>query len=143
MIWYGFCDIQLSILKGNEKRNKARKRMVDQREKRKYRRLEAQFDLSFHQIGSTIRTMREGRSVNISPGGVYFLTTTNRFKQGDVLKVELSIPPKPGLLEFGGKMAGFAKVLRTDYSDSSLNDVASKNRFGIALEFCHPLRLCL
>ena len=117
---------------------------MDRHDQRKYERLGAQFELSCRKIGSQKVDIHEGYTVNISPGGVYFRTTADSFEQGDLLKIELSIPPKTGLLEFGGKMAGFAKVLRTDnIDDPSITNKPSDRSYGVALQFCRPPKLCI
>lgn len=118
--------------------------MKDRHDKRKYQRLEAKFEISCRRIGSQSSQTREGYSMNISPGGVYFRTKADTFKRGDLLKIELLIPPKSGLLEFGGKMAGFAKVLRADnICNSTEGNVSSGSSYGVALQFCRPLKLCV
>jgi hypothetical protein len=107
---------------------------MDRSEKRRHKRLGAQYNISCRKVGSTINRPYNGNTVNVSTGGLYFETTTDTFKQGNLLTVELSIPPTSGLLEFGGKIAGFAKVLRTD---------SSSGRYGVALQFCRPPKLCI
>lgn len=118
--------------------------MMDRDNKRKYERLETKFELSCRRIGSHSSQTLQGYTVNISPGGAYFRMKTDTFKRGDLLKIELSIPPKSGLLEFGGKMAGFAKVLRADtICDSSTDEGSSEGIHGVALQFCRPPKLCV
>jgi hypothetical protein len=81
--------------------------------------------------------------LNLSPGGLYFETGAEEFERGDLLKVELALPPTPGVLEFGGKLAGFAKVLRTELIRNNAGGADSTGgKLGVAVEFCHPLRLC-
>jgi len=108
------------------------RKMMDRIEKRKHRRLGAHYSISCRKVGSTENRAYEGLTLNVSPGGLYFETATDTFKQGNLLKVDLSIPPTPGLIEFGGKIAGFAKVLRTD---------SACGRYGVALQFCRPPKL--
>jgi len=61
-----------------------------------------------------------------------------------LLKVELSIPPTSGLLEFGCKLAGFAEVLRTEnIGDSTPPNDLSSTRYGVAVQFCRPPKLSL
>ena len=109
-------------------------RMMDRSEKRRHKRLGARYNILCHKVGSTAHTSYDGHTINVSPGGLYFETVAGIFEQGNLLKVELSIPPTSGLLEFGGKIAGFAKVLRTD---------SASDRYGVALQFCRPLKLCI
>ena len=115
---------------------------MDGSEKRKYRRLGAKFDLSCCKIGSPIEEFQSGRTVNVSPGGLYFETAAEEFKSGNLLKVDLSIPPTSGQLEFGGRISGFARVLRIDSICGSSRSVNSSSKgCGVALEFCRPLKL--
>jgi hypothetical protein len=115
---------------------------MDRDERRKYKRLGARFDLSYHKVGSETGRALSGCTVNVSTGGLYFETKDQIFKPGSLLEVELSIPPRRGLLEFGGRISGFARILRTDViseADAELNF----GKHGVALKFCRPPRLCL
>lgn len=117
---------------------------MDRYEKRACQRLGATFEITCHRIGSQASQACEGFTENVSPGGIYFRTKTECFERGDLLKVELSIPPKSGILEFGGKMAGFAKVLRSETISSCSSDNATSDRhYGVALQFCRPLKFCI
>ncbi len=112
-------------------------------EKRKFKRLAAKFDLSCLKVGSTAETIYTGRTVNVSPGGLYFETSADTFSTGNLLRIELSIPPKAGQLDYGGRISAFARVLRAETIDR-LHDIPhpSYNRYGIALEFCRSPQLC-
>ena len=117
---------------------------MDRLNKRKYERLQIKFGISYRRIGTQLNQRREGYTLNISPEGLYFRTKADTFKRGDLLKIELSIPPKSGLLEFGGKLAGFAKVVRSDaILDDPGEDKSSGNDHGVALQFCRPPKLCV
>lgn len=116
---------------------------MERSEKRRDRRLGAHFDVSCHAVGSAASKSYDGRAVNVSSGGLYF-ETTGTFEPGNLLDVELSIPPTPGVLEFGGKMAGFARVLRTRSLEVSLTrEGSSGGRYGVAVQFCRPPKLCI
>ena len=115
---------------------------MDGSEKRRYRRLGAEFDLSCCKIGSPIEEFQSGRTVNVSPGGLCFETAVEGFEPGNLLKVDLSIPPTSGQLEFGGRISGFARVLRTSTICESSPGVNSFSKgCKVALEFCRPLKL--
>jgi len=122
--------------------------MVDS-EKRKYRRLPISLDLSCRKVGSTSEKWHIGRMMNVSSGGLYFQTDSGAFEPGSLLNVELSIPPTTGLLEYGGRISGFARVLRADDVSPTEDRPArlrrgglSCARYGVAAEFCHSLKLC-
>ena len=111
-------------------------------EKRRFKRLPLALDLSCLKVGSTADKFHTGCTVNVSPGGLYFETIAEALEPGNLLKIELSIPPTAGLLELGGKISGFARVLRTcniDEPDASTN--LPFNKYGVALEFCKSLKL--
>lgn len=112
-------------------------------EKRKFKRLPITLGLSCRKVGSTTEKFHKGCTVNVSPGGLYFETADDVFKSGNLLKVELSIPPTAGLLEFGGRISGLGRVLRTcsichSHTDTNLHS----GRYGVALEFYQSPKLC-
>jgi hypothetical protein len=111
---------------------------MDRDERRKYKRLGVRFEIACRLVGSAEELKHAGCTLNAAAGGVYFETQDRHFKPGRLLKVELSVPPKSGLLEFGGKIAGFARVLRADIiSESDRPD----GKYGVALQFCRAPRL--
>ena len=106
-------------------------------ERRKYRRLAVTLDLSCRKVGSSTQQFYTGHTVNVSPGGLYFETATDAFEQKDLLKLEFAIPPTEGLLEFGGRISGLGRVLRTH----NIRDCRSPTKYGVALEFCQSPKL--
>ncbi len=110
-------------------------------EKRKYKRLQLKLNLSCHRVDSSPEVLHTGRTVNVGPGGIYFETSSKIFEPGHLIKIDLSIPPTDGLLEFGGRVSGFAKVLRTHPVADDAADVAGQGFHGVAVEFCYPPRL--
>ncbi len=111
-------------------------------ERRRFRRVGAELDISFNEVGDEVKQHYIGRTVNISPGGLYFQTSADTFEarnlqRGALFKVELSIPPTKGLLEFGGKIAGFAKLLRS----CKVSDPLLPDNYGVAVEFCQSPKL--
>ena len=115
---------------------------MDTIEKRKYKRLPIKLDLLCRTVDSGGKGSHTGITMNVSPGGLFFQTIADISKQanlsrGSLINVEMSIPPTEGLLEFGGKLAGFAKVLRI----SNLGNPLSATSYGVAVEFCQPPKL--
>ncbi len=117
--------------------------IMGENEKRRFKRLAAKFDVSCFKVDATLETVYIGRTINVSPGGMYFETSADSFATGNLLRIELSIPPKTGQLDYGGRISAFAKVLRTETLDR-IPDLAhpSYNKHGIALEFCRSPKLC-
>ena len=117
---------------------------MDGTERRKYKRLGAEFEISLREVGSTAEQFRTASTVNVSAGGLYFETESATFKPGSLLDVELSIPPRQGLLEFGGRISGFATVLRIDNIYESVKGTdLTFGRYGVAVQFCRSPKLCI
>ena len=113
---------------------------MERNERRKSQRLGARFNLSYRQVGSTTNQTHTGRTVNVTTGGLYFEIQGKALKPGSLLEVEVSIPPERGVLEFGGSISGFAKVLRADLISE---EDSTNNKQGIAVQFCKTPSLCL
>ena len=113
-------------------------------ERRKYKRLGAKFDISCREVGSTTGQSHTGCTVNVAPGGLYFETESATFKPGSLVEIELSIPPRRGLLEFGGRISAFARILRADniYGSARGTNLSSEI-FGVAVQFCRSPKLCM
>lgn len=111
--------------------------LVGGSEKRKHRRLSVNLDLSYRKVDSTDGTSHRGCTLNAGPGGLYFQTPAGPFKPGSLLQVELSIPPTAGILEFGGRISGFAKVLRVERGGVlSPGGSSPAGGCGVAVQFC-------
>ena len=113
---------------------------MDNSERRKCKRLAANFNLSCSKLGAMPDQNCGGRTVNVSPGGLYFETASDViFDAGNLLKIELAIPPTSGELELGGRIAVLGRVVRT--SDPETESILNSHTHGIALEFCRSPRL--
>ena len=118
--------------------------MMDRPERRLHRRLDARYKISYRRVGSTADKSYSGHTANVSSGGLYLETGADALERGELLKLELAVPPTPGLLEFGGKIAGFAKVLRAEkICDGVAGKTLASCKYGAALQFCRPPKLCL
>ena len=115
---------------------------MDGTERRKFKRFGAKFDISYREVGPVAEQSHLGCTVNVCPGGLYFETESAGFKPGSLLEVKLSVPPKRGLLELGGRISGFARVIRTDNIPAEDTDLAS-GKYGVAVQFCRSPKLCL
>jgi hypothetical protein len=139
----GFAHLDVIIVRTGEKLYGGawRKSGMNASEKRKFKRLSLKLDLSCHRVDSPSEILHAGRTVNVGPGGIYFETSAKIFEPGHLIKIDMAIPPTNGLLQFGGRVSGFAKVLRTHrVADDAVEDV-TQGFHGVAVEFCHPPRL--
>ena len=109
-------------------------------EKRRSNRLSINLNLKCRKISPPAEQTYTGQTIDVSSGGLYFETPANAFEPGNLLKVELVIPATAGLLEFGGKISGFAKVLRTN--NHLTNTKLTVGRYGVAAEFSKSPKLC-
>ncbi len=66
---------------------------------------------------------------------------TNALKHGELLSVEMSIPPTKGILEYGGRFSGYARVIRIDKFYPKKMAKSNSATQTIALEFCESLKL--
>jgi hypothetical protein len=112
-------------------------------EKRKFKRVEVALGLSCRKVDSPSAELYEGRTVNVSPGGIYFETGAAVFEPGNLLRIMLSIPPTAGLLEFGGEISALARVLRVFGPEASEPGCGRRcGEYGVAVEFWQKPRLC-
>ncbi|MBN2181324.1 MAG: PilZ domain-containing protein [Sedimentisphaerales bacterium] len=117
---------------------------MDGFERRKYKRQRIDCDISCVELDSLRKLIYSGNTVNVGQGGLFFETSGVEFEQGDVLRIQLKISPTPGLLEFGGRLRGFVKVLRIGrITDSMEEEDLHSDKVGVAVKFCRPLHLCL
>ena len=118
--------------------------MMDRLERRAQRRLDARYNISYRRVGSPADNFHLGRTANVSCGGLYLESGADPLERGELLKVELAVPSTAGLLEFGGRLAGFARVLRCDrICDGAEGKDSVGAKYGAALQFCRPPKLCL
>ena len=81
----------------------------------------------------------KGRTVNVSSSGLLIEARDGEFVPGSLVNIELEVPPNQGLLDFGGRLTGLARVIRVDMHLE--RDQPSSNSERIALEFCQRPQL--
>ena len=117
---------------------------MDRIERRAHRRLDARYNTSYWRVGSAADNVHLGCTANVGSGGLYLETGADPLERGELLRVELAVPSTPGLLEFGGRLAGFARVLRCDIiCDGAEGRHSVPAKYGAALQFCRSPKLCL
>ena len=114
--------------------------MDSENEKRRHQRLPLRFSVLCQRVGVPVGKVFTGTSVDVSQGGMLINFNTKAIKQGELLSVEMSIPPTKGLLEYGGRFSSYARVVRIDrsYPKKMANSNAGQT---LALEFCESPKL--
>lgn len=103
-------------------------------EQRQHKRINLKLDICCRLAGDIEDGLYSGHSLNISTGGLLAQTYNSRIKIGDLVNVEMSVPPTDGLLDFGGKMEAFAKIVRmTDRKHPENSETTSQL---LAMQFC-------
>ena len=106
-------------------------------ERRGHRRLKIKYALSYRRVGRADARRRKGCVRDVSAAGLYFWTATRESKAGQLLRLELSIPPRAGVLESGGMMWGYARVVRTEsISGPEAEGYARAAGYGVGVQFC-------
>ena len=107
-----------------------------QNDRRMHKRFPLKLSIFCQKVGHSSKLI-SGKTVNVSPGGMLVETKSGDLKSGDLLSVEMSVPPTEGLLEFGGSFSGYARVVRSDEHNTA-NESPEK---VAALEFCDSPKL--
>ena len=101
-------------------------------ERRRHKRFSLKLSIFCQKVGLSDGRLYSGRTVNVSPGGLLVEMKSGELSDGELLSVEMSVPPTEGLLEFGGSFSSYARVVRACTDDDT--NFVSDNM--IALEFC-------
>jgi hypothetical protein len=94
-----------------------------------------------HKVGQPPGRTYTAMSVNVSPGGMLMEVNTSDLKEGQLLSVEMSVPPTEGLLEFGGRFSTYARIVRVQSGEQDRPPARLAEPQKIALEFCRSMKL--
>jgi len=103
-------------------------------ERRRHRRLRMSLPLEYRKVGQPAH-----RSVvrDVSTGGIYFETMLDDLREGDLLDIELTIPPGQGHFPYQGRVSSTASVVRTE----KLAGQISSPRVGVGVAFRKGFKL--
>ena len=59
-----------------------------------------------------------------------------RFNDGELISVEMSVPPSDGMLTYGGRVSSYARVIRVAPPELGKTAKSASQVQHIALEFC-------
>jgi len=108
-----------------------------QNDRRIHKRFPLKLSIFCQKVGHSGGKLISGKTVNVSPGGMLVEMKSGDLKSGELLCVEMSVPPTEGLLDFGGSFSGYARVVRAD-NHHSMEESLEK---VVALEFCDSPKL--
>ncbi len=106
-------------------------------DRRRHRRFPLKLSILCQKVGLSGGELVSGRTVNVGPGGMLVEVNSGEAAEGELLSVEMSVPPMEGLLDFGGSLSNHARVVRSNGHEDS-EEAAEK---VIALEFCDSPKL--
>jgi hypothetical protein len=109
-------------------------------ERRRHRRFPLKLSIFCQRVGHSGGKLYTGKSVNVSPSGMLVELRSEDLRDGDLISVEMTVPPTEGMLEFGGSISSYARVVRTR-QDGSQSVFMPSSAKTIALEFCDSPKL--
>ncbi len=108
-------------------------------ERRKHKRIPLKFTVLCQKVGLSDGRLYSGNTVNVSPGGMLVEVNQPHLRDGELVSIEMTVPPTEGLLEYGGRFSSYARIIRV------INDIDSTQSCSlgnvIAMEFCESPRL--
>lgn len=107
-------------------------------ERRRHRRIPLRLSVTCRKAGGPDEKKYAGSTINVSPGGMLIEMREIEIAAGQVLTVEMIVPPTEGLLEFGGSFSIYARVLRRGQAANPVS--RSESVYSLAVEFCQPPR---
>lgn len=109
-------------------------------DRRKHKRIPLKFTVLCQKVGLSDGRLYSGNTVNVSPGGMLVEVNQSPLRDGELISVEMTVPPTEGLLEYGGRFSSYARIIRVDDANSE-NGMSSSSGNSIAMEFCESPRL--
>jgi len=116
-------------------------RMLEEKERRKNKRLDLKLPVMCHKVGISANRFFTGTTVDIGPKGALIDINTRGLKQGELVNVEMPIPPTKGLLEYGGRFSTYARILRVYKPKCGSSPKSASIVQTVALEFCESPKL--
>ena len=110
-------------------------------DRRRHTRLPLRLTVVCRRVGTPGERVYSGTTVNVSPGGMLMEINMPDMRAGELLSVDMTVPPDKQQLGFGGRFSNHARVTR-------IGSLPRRRRSGlaaqrIALEFCDSPKLCV
>ena len=115
--------------------------MSGEKDRRQHERLVLNLSVMCQKVGSSGGSVYTGRTINVSPGGLLLEINGSNLCDGELVSIDMSVPPTEGLLEYGGMFNSYARVVRVSRSNQNQTPKVGSLPEIIALEFCESPRL--
>lgn len=116
--------------------------MTGQHDRRLHRRLALRMAVLCHKVGTAGHRPYTGNTVNISPGGALMEIDAMGLVPGQLLRVEIAVPPTEGLLDQGGRFTTHATVVRVEPAPSEVGGSRLSTQH-VAMQFCSSPHLAM
>ena len=114
--------------------------MEAEKERRTHERHQLKLDVFCQTVGLAGGRFYSGNTVDVSPSGVLVEVYESGLGIGQLISIDMPIPHGEGMLDYGGKFSGYARVVRIEDQQENYTrrDLSTQT---IALEFCQSPRL--
>ena len=119
------------------------KNTIEDKNRRSHERLALNLNVLCQTVGMTSPKAFAGTTVDVSTGGALIELDNAKLADGQLLSIEMTLPPTEGLLEYGGRFTSYARVSRVSQPKHVPSTRASSAIRKVALEFCKPPKLSL
>lgn len=110
-------------------------------DRRRHKRFPLKLSIFCQKVGLSDGRLYTGKTVNVSPGGMLVEMKSGDIADGELLSVEMTVPPTEGLLDFGGSFSSYARVVRSGTTGRPSEKPESSQEKTVALEFCDSPKL--
>lgn len=111
------------------------------KEKRINRRHWLNLPVVCNKVGVSSGKVYTGRTVDVSSGGALIDINTDGLREGELVNIEMPIPPTEGLLEYGGRFSSYGRVVRVGEARSGTSADSAEIVRAVAFEFCESPKL--
>ena len=112
-------------------------------DRRRHKRIPLKLSIFCQRVGHTAGKLFAGRTLNVSPSGMLVEMKNDGLRDGELLSIEMTVPPTEGMLEFGGSFSSYARVVRKGSDNQGNISAESSYSKAVALEFCDSPKLRL
>lgn len=115
--------------------------MKEDKDRRRHQRLGLRLTVLCQKVGQAGGTVYAGNTINVSPGGLLAEFGDCRLEDGELVSIDMTVPPTEGLLDYGGRISGYARIVRVDRPHSLATNQSHSTTRAVALEFCESPKL--